>query len=240
MRRYIFTITLSLLPIILAFSFAGVLGHFVFGQENPASDIIKKAEQNLENTTDPDFPPNPMTRTSETSTYGGPYLGIAVQYPSSWSIGKYLTKDDADCGILCRVSFEAPSDRVGRIVPISIEAYDLSDSSIQKDCHCNTLKEFVRYSYGSDPVLGIAEVISDKPVALPGNHSAWEMESQFNNRKFYSLWTTNDDTGYLISLVADRGQEYDKYLKEVKEMIGTLVFTTTVKTSPPKIPSFMK
>ena len=184
---------------------------------------------------------NPVyAQPTETSTYEGPYLGIKFQYPSSWTIDQSTTSDDADCLILCHVNFQAPSDGV---VPIRVQVYDLDDPVIQKDCRCSSLKEFVRYSYGFEPSLTFVNVISDTPVTILGNHSAWEMESEPSignaQRKFYSLWTINDNLGYLVFLAADVGEEYDGYLPVVKEMINTIEFFPPTVPPSAKVPSFM-
>lgn len=199
---------------------------------------------------------NAVAQTSKTSTYEGPYLGIKVQYPSTWTVDR-LTVDFPECsqlsGIFCMVNFYAPS--LG-YVPITIHSYNLNDSvfkaycvdspiysSITNYCENFTLKEFVRYFYlrwySADAP---DQVINDKPITILGNQSAWEMESQDeHSRRRYTLWTINNNTGYIITLSADAGEEYDKYLKEVKEMIGKIeFFPPTPPPPPPKVPSFMK
>jgi hypothetical protein len=178
----------------------------------------------------------------ETSTYEGTYLGIKFSYPSSWTINQQTTSDGADCLIFCHVSFHGQSTGV---VPISVKTYDLDDPLIQKDCRCSTLKEFVQYSYGFEPSLTFVNVIRDTPVSILGNHSAWEMESEPSmantERKFYTLWTINekDNMGYLVFLAADAGDEYDRFLPAVKEMINSIGFFTPTVPPSAKVPSFM-
>ncbi len=236
---------------------------------NPVEEYSKYLKQVKEMINTTEFFPLPpptseegtsVTETSETSTYEGPYLGIKVQYPSTWTIDQ--TRDDPNCSIsvlFCQVTFDADISN-DRIIPIRIHSYNLNDTNFRADCmstdpsiadYCRniTLKDFVRYSYASKDAHALlqrlSQVINDKPLTILGNQSAWEMESQDERmyNKYYTLWTINNNTntGYAITLSADPGEDYDKSLKQVKQMINKIeFFPRPPSPPPPKVPSFLK
>lgn len=174
--------------------------------------------------------------------YSNTQMGLEFKFPLTWEIEEDTTNDN-DCNPFCSVSFRIPSDV---IIPVSVRSYNLNDPSIQSECICNTLKEFVKWAYNFEPITSTiafnGEVIYDNPISINNNISGREMESKFKGmglRQSYYFWTLQNDIGYFISYTADQGIQYEKYLKEVKNMINSI---TLLPIDIPKknIPSFLQ
>jgi len=183
--------------------------------------------------------------TSEGLTvYSNSQMGIEFKYPSIWELDSDTTTDK-NCDPFCSVSFKIPSDG---IIPVFIHSYNLNHPSIASKCLCTTLKQFVKWAYNLEPVTVLVrlsgEVIYDKPIVINNNISSWEMESKFkpgilNERQTYYFWTLHNDIGYFISYAADEGIQYEKYLPEVKDMIGSTKFLP-IEIPKRNIPSFLQ
>jgi hypothetical protein len=176
-----------------------------------------------------------------TSSYENSYMGIKFQYPTSWNVNELITADGPDCFVypfgvyhFCEVAFDGSKNCCAALITVTAHKLD--------ECKCNSLREFVKWSYGAEPVFVGSSVITDSPVTVSGSRSAWEMESDMvvapAPRTMYSLWIINNNMGYFISLAAEAGKLYDNYLKDVKEMINTIEFVPVVITTE-KTPSFM-
>src|SRR5215211_7986953 len=157
-------------------------------------------------------------------TYSNSQMGLEFKFPFSWEL-QTSTTIDKNCNPSCGVSFLIPND--DEAVSVNINSYNLNDPVIKSKCRCDTLKEFVKYSYESGltkSLIGLdGQILSDNPILINNNVSGWEMESKFKGfgsfRQNYDFWTLQNDIGYSISYIANEGVQYEKYLSEVKDMI---------------------
>ena len=175
-------------------------------------------------------------------TYSNSQMGLEFKYPSSWELDADIITDK-DCDPFCRVSFDIPSEG---LVPVTVRSYNLNHPSIQSECLCDTLEEFVKWVYNFEPITSTinfnGEVIYDSPILINNNISGWEMESKFqglSSRQSYYFWTLQNDIGYFISYAADEGLQYQKYLPELKDTIKSSKLVPIEIPSKKNIPSFL-
>ncbi len=116
---------------------------------------------------------------------------------------------------------------------------------IKDKCKCDTLLEFVKYTY-QDTISKNQDLIfiNDNQTALTNNHIP-AMQMEFENKGDNTLGDTlidvfikgpNSFYGFLFS--TDKNGQYSKYLNDFKNIINSIEFVSTNETKT-KQPSFM-
>jgi hypothetical protein len=152
-------------------------------------------------------------------TYEDPEIGITFEYPSEWSVKKGFLEFDIDIeeGIAFKVQ--------ASLNPV----YD-------------DLRGFARYQYEHQNFDAFSPtILNDNQTTVNNGHAAIQMEYEFkfadtNTRQGLALWTVAGGVGYQFNYVADKGNQFDRNIPAIREMLNSIEFIPL--PPPPKQPSF--
>jgi hypothetical protein len=191
--------------------------------------------------------------------YTNNILGIELQYPSNWYLNKEDNKINSSCmEKVCDIAFYRNLKSIDtdnnntniNSVRLGISSGSLNSQGFKDKCKCNSLLEFVQFFYTN--FLQNKEssfLLNDNETTISGNISAWQLEFDIANPnsnnglqqegKMWTILTINNNAYYIIGYTTDK-KLYDKYLPEVKKIIGSIEFIPTHEFKKITQPSFMR
>jgi hypothetical protein len=182
--------------------------------------------------------------------YGTEYTenewGIKFQVQDPWNITSKPEKDNfCNNELKCLIVLDNTIGDQSSTITILAE----KGQEFENKCQCDSLIDFVQYDYNK--TFGLSDdftLISDNETTISGNISAWQLEFDIANPnsnnglqqegKMWTILTINNNAYYIIGYTTDK-KLYDKYLPEVKKIIGSIEFIPTQEIKKIIQPSFM-
>ena len=195
-----------------------------------------------------------ITGNNRTSTYENSLLGIKIQYPNSWKVFFEQTGEDCFYKInWCVVDF-APNSTTE--LGYGDTQFEIARTSFKEDCNCESLMDSVRYYYQQEvksmdenPASHDFQFINDNQTMIAGNNSAWQIEYRhsfndtFDNRVYdvqlLKLITKFNGSDYIFDYRAPAGNDFVRYLPNVKSILNSFEFISVANKTTEKVPSFI-
>jgi hypothetical protein len=170
-------------------------------------------------------------------------LGIKIKYFEPWTILK--SSDNLTCYTkdFCMLTLGKLNGK--GIGQIWIKQDRENSPKIERECQCNTLRDYVRYVYTNTIYkFDNFNFISDNQTVLSiGNRSAIQLEYEFSldDIQIYALtvFTKDNDNSFYHFTYFAIPQIFSKYLDDFKQIINSLEFVSANKETKKKQPSFM-
>jgi SLAP domain-containing protein len=188
-----------------------------------------------------------LTQTS--NIYEG--IGIKINYFDPWEM--IIQSDDPSCLYMCSIILSTLDH--GATIIIIQDKFDSPE--IKNKCKCDTLLEYVKYIY-KDKISkqeGFVFINDNQTTLTDDNIPAIQMEYEKKCRstnfetletkniieKSYEILTKAPNSFYRIIFSADKNEQYSKYIEDLKKMLNSLEFVSTINETinKPKQPSFM-
>jgi SLAP domain-containing protein len=188
-----------------------------------------------------------LTQTS--NIYEG--IGIKINYFDPWEM--IIQSDDPSCLYMCSIILSTLDH--GATIIIIQDKFDSPE--IKNKCKCDTLLEYVKYIY-KDKISkqeGFVFINDNQTTLTDDNIPAIQMEYEKKGRstnfetletkniieKSYEILTKAPNSFYRIIFSADKNEQYSKYIEDLKKMLNSLEFVSTINETinKPKQPSFM-